>query len=967
MSREEPTPLNKRTQENLPIRQELAPRCIPTDEFEDALASPQQITGELFNLGEPLITLPIRLGPRNYRTTAMLDSGASNVFASAKIARRMPKTTQVKLKRMMVKLPNGQVMESTQGIRIPYRIGTFHSTITARVLDMQEYEFILGLSWLREWNPDIDWNKSTVTIQEQEGPRIQRHILRSHREIHELQMDEIGTETQFQPGSFSAIRRVFLRTKQAFLWLVRLVQTKDGLEVKLENLVADKDQKLTEIVMKYKDRFQGDETKLPPRREHDHAIPTGTAQPINLASFRLSQPQLQELQTQIDSLLARGLIRPSGSEWGCPVIFVPKPGGKWRMCMDYRALNKVTTKDTYPLPRIDECLDSFGGARYYTKLDLLSGYWQVRVKEDDIPKTAFNTRHGKFEFLVMPFGLTNAPATFQSMMNRILHKYLFKSVVVYLDDIVIYSRTKEEHYNHVQEVLQALQDNDLYAHPDKCTFGAKEIVFCGHRVSQGKIRPMQDKIEIIKNWPMPSNVHEVRQFLGLASYYRRFIKDFARTAISLFDLLKEMDPAARKKKFRPIQWNAQCSVAFIELKRKLTSKPVLIQVDNNKPFLIETDASDFAIGYACYQEDEQGVKHPVSFNGRKLQGAELNYPVHEKELLAIKEALRVYRHYIEGKRTVILTDHESLRYMETNKNPSKRMARWIEEFQGYDLDIRYRKGVEAVVPDALSRRPDFNTIPIEGQLQALQEQGLNPKEAQATLNLLSAQERDKKETRYLKILRKALEGEGIVGENQKKFTKRKTISKFWIDPDEGIRKKLFNFSDKESLNARRAASAPFIPAIHRQDFIKKMHNQYGHLAWPGLNGAVEPHGWWPGMAQDINEYCKFCPQCQITQPSRPDKKNETQFHRVSKVAPFEAWGIDLIRELPPSINGNRWIICAIDYATSWPVVQAVPSATAEVVAQFFYEKIYIEYGPPRILTSDNGPQFIGRVIAHLIQ
>jgi hypothetical protein len=896
----------------------------------------------------------------------MIDSGASNVFVAAKIARKMPKSTQVRLRRMLVKLPNGQVMESTRGIQVPYRIGTFHSTITARVLDMQDYQFILGLSWLKQWNPDIDWNKCTVTIQDL-ATRSRSHVLRSHREIHELQMDEIGTDAQFQLGSFSAIRRVFAREKQAFLYLIRVKYSQEEARFKVEALVENGDKELTKIVHTYRDRFQTDETMLPPRREHDHAIPTGTAPPINLAAYRLSPLQQEELQRQVESLLARGLIRPSGSEWGCPVIFVPKPGGKWRMCIDYRALNKVTTKDTYPLPRIDECIDSFGGAQYYTKLDLLSGYWQVRIKEEDIPKTAFNTRHGKYEFMVMPMGLTNAPATFQAMMNRILHPYLFRSVVVYLDDIVIYSKTKEEHYKHVREVLQVLQDHDLYAHPDKCTIGAKEITFCGHRISQGRIQPMQDKINIIKDWPMPTNVHEVRQFLGLASYYRKFIKNFARIALPLFDLLKEMDPVARKKKFRPIQWNAQCSIAFTELKRRLTSKPVLIQADNAKPFLVETDASDFAIGYACYQEDTQGVKHPVAFNGRKLQGAELNYPVHEKELLAIKEALRVYRHYIEGKRTVILTDHQSLRYMETNKNPSKRMARWIEEFQGHDLDIQYRKGVEAIVPDALSRRPDFHAIPVQGQLRALREQGLSPKQAQATLDLLSAQIRDKKETRYLNNLRKALVGEELPTEDQKEFTRRKTLSRFWLDPDEGIRKRLFNFSPKESLQARRAASAPFIPAIHRQDFVKRMHNQYGHLAWPGLNGAIEPHGWWPGMAKDINEHCKFCPQCQLTQPSRPNRKNETQFHRVSKVAPFESWGIDLIGELPLSINGNRWIICAIDYATSWPVVQAVPSATAEVVAQFIYEKIYIEYGPPRILTSDNGPQFIGRVLAHLLQ
>ena len=290
----------------------------------------------------------------------------------------------------------------------------------------------------------------------------------------------------------------------------------------------------------------------------------------------------------------------------------------------------------------------------------------------------------------MPFGLCNAPATFQRIMNNALRDFLGKFVIVYLDDIVIYSDSDSEHKQHLEQVFETLQKNDLFARPSKCIIGAPELEFCGHIVGQGLVRPTASKVQAIQDWPAPRNVHEVRQFLGLASYYRRYVSGFAKIAAPLSDLLVEADAELRKKKFRPIRWTPTAQHAFVALKKSLVSEPVLIQPDRSKRFRIETDASEWAIGCVLLQLGPDVKWHPVAFDGRKLNGAELNYPVHEKELLAIKYALRTWDEYIQnGTTTEVVTDHESLKYLIITKTPSKRLACWINEFAEYQLNIKY--------------------------------------------------------------------------------------------------------------------------------------------------------------------------------------------------------------------------------------------------------------------------------------
>jgi transposase InsO family protein len=905
----------------------------------------------------------------------LTDCGASHVYMAAKLSCHWPHL-ECTLPEKSVTLPDGSEMKSNKGITIPYKIGSFEATLTARVLDLKGYDVILGMDWLREHNPQINWFTGDTIIDQQVSSNSEvaprQHLLRPKNTISDLLYNDFAAYEEVERlAALNSIpieqaeRRMFKKDYPGVLWMIRPAQDDEKPPPESDpNLLAMSDldeldlskvpKELHATLRKHAVVFRRDLPEhLAQPRAFDHSIDTEDAKPINLPAYPLSHAVYDFQRKQIQELLDKGLIRTSASEWGSPVLFVPKPPDpkkpgetQWRMCVDYRALNSVTKKNTYPLPRIRECLDAFGNAQYFSKIDLTSGFWQLRVASEDVPKTAFNTRQGKFEFLVMPMGLTNAPATFQTMMNSILGDRLFQYVLVYLDDIVVFSDTLEDHVRHLDEVLQLLSSNELYAKPHKCKIGASEIEFCGHIISHGSSRPTRDKAEAIASWPVPKNVHEVRQFLGLVGFYRQYIPGHAKLFAPLQELLKELDASLRANKFRQISWTASCQVSFEKLKELIISQPCLSTWDESLPVLIETDASEWATGYVLYQEKDRKM-HPIAFGGRKLSGAELNYPVHEKELLAIKNALREWDHYINGKRTVILTDHKSLQYLTSSRNQSKRLARWVDEFQQYDLDIRYRKGSEAIVPDAISRRPDFIG---KGPANVAWIAALHGQSEDDFIDALLSRLHNKDATIPIRL-------HNVI---TPQFT-----CQFFLDADGSLRKKLQGFSDKNTDHLI-THTVPFIEKTFRYDLVKSIHNQYGHFGYPGLLGPLELKGWWPEIDKDVRQYALACKECQLAQRSKAKQRNETQFHRVRHRQPFEEWAIDLIGILPTTNNGNRWIITAIDYATCWPVAEALQDAEATTVADFIYRRIYADYGPPRILLSDNGKNFLSKVVSHFL-
>ncbi|KAI3828904.1 hypothetical protein L1987_03015 [Smallanthus sonchifolius] len=375
---------------------------------------------------------------------------------------------------------------------------------------------------------------------------------------------------------------------------------------------------------------------------------------------------MKELMVQLDELLDKGFIQPSISPWGAPVLFVKKKDGSMRMCIDYHELNKRTVKNKYPLPRIDDLFDQLQGASWFSKIDLRSGYHQLKVREEDIPKTAFHTRYEHFEFRVMSFGLTNAPAAFMDLMNRVCRPMLDRSVIVFIDDILIYSKNEGDHACHLKEVLEALKKEKLYAKFSKCAFWLREIV-------------------TVREWNIPKTPTEIRSFLGLAGYYRRFIQDFSKIALPLTKLTR------KEVKY---EWGLTQ-----ELKEKLTQAPVLALPEDNEDLVVYSDASGQGLGCVLMQRGRM-----IAHASRQLKIHEANYPTRDLELAAVVFALKIWRHYLYGVKFTIYSDHKSLKYFFEEKELNMRQMRWLELLKDYDCEIIYHPGKANVVADALSRK-----------------------------------------------------------------------------------------------------------------------------------------------------------------------------------------------------------------------------------------------------------------------
>ena len=440
---------------------------------------------------------------------------------------------------------------------------------------------------------------------------------------------------------------------------------------------------------------------VPPDRGHPHRIVLEpNHKPPNLPTYRMSPLELDELRRQLKDLHEHEFIRPSSSPYGAPVLFVSKKEGTMRMCSDYRGLNSLTRRDAYPLPRIDELLDRLTGAKVFTKLDLRSDFWQIPIAPEDIHKTAFKTRYGQFEYTVMPFGLTNAPTTFQALMNRVIQPYIDEFVVVYLDDILIYSRSHQEHGGHVRLVLDNLRKAKLYAKRSKCLFFKDEVEFCGFYVSAAGLHVGADKTRAVAAWPQPRSVKEVRGFLGFCNYYRRFLEGFSAVAAPLTELTKG---ALGTQKFR---WDSAQEAAFQALKHALTHAPILLNPDTTKPFILYTDASEQALGAVLLQDQGDGLK-PCAYESKKLKDAELNYTISEKEAYALVHACRKFRCYLHSKISfTVRTDNSPLLFLQTKPTLTGRQARWLGKLAQFKYTIEHKAG-KINMADGLSRRPDL--------------------------------------------------------------------------------------------------------------------------------------------------------------------------------------------------------------------------------------------------------------------
>ncbi|KAL4273089.1 hypothetical protein GQ457_13G021400 [Hibiscus cannabinus] len=602
---------------------------------------------------------------------ALVDSGSSHNFISWTLAKKLNLGLDRK-HQLKVVVADGNWMRTLgecKAVEWMVQGSWFRSDFL--VLPLKNCEVVLGVQWLSQLG-SIKWNFADLKMEFQHEGQA--------RELQGVQPDSLQLI-----GSKACTRmlKVNHSHRTAALWMI-----KAPLEMKLSVEVLPTD--LQELLQQFTVVFD-EPHGLPPIRGHAHKIDLVDEKAvIKVKPYRHSTPQKDEIERLVGEMLNSGIIRNSGSPFSSPVVLVKKKDGSWRMCVDYRRLNQATIKDSFPMPVIEELLDELGEATYFSKLDLRSGYHQIRMQESDIHKTAFRTHEGHYEFLVMPFGLTNAPATFQGLMNKVFKGQLRKYVLVFFDDILVYSNTWESHLIHLQEVLGILKTNQLFAKKSKCCFGAKEVDYLGYVISNGTIAMDEAKIKGILDWPAPTNVKELRGFLGLSGYYRRFVKGYGCIARALTNLLKKGN----------WQWGAEEQLAFDSLKMAVSSAPVLALPDYTQTFVVETDASDQGVGAVLVQKGR-----PIAFFSKGLGMRYMGLSVYEKEMMAALMAVKKWSTYLIGRHFIIKTDHQSLKFLAENQAITPFQQKWVVKMMGYDYEVQYRKGIHNTVADVLSRKP----------------------------------------------------------------------------------------------------------------------------------------------------------------------------------------------------------------------------------------------------------------------
>ncbi|XP_043725460.1 uncharacterized protein LOC122672017 [Telopea speciosissima] len=598
----------------------------------------------------------------------LVDGGSTHNFFQSRVARHLGLAIEAS-PRVGVLVGNGDRLSSEGEIKqLQVQLLNHTVTIDAYVLPLFGAELVLGVQWLASLGPVIFYYQNLTLEFVSDGMRI---ILK-------------GETPQSQPPlQYQHLRRIVDTGSYVAMFQLE-VQYAAAPSLQCDNPAL---QQLLESFASVFEIPHG----LPPHRVQDHAIPLQPGSlPVNVKPYCYPHFQKTEIERLVGSMLEDGIIRPSNSPFSSPVLLVKKKDGTWRFCVDYRALNSVTIKDRFPLPTVDELLDELHGAKIFSKLDLRSGYHQIRIQPDDIHKTAFRTHDGHFEFLVMPFGLTNAPATFQATMNDIFRPFLRRFVLVFFDDLLVYSTTWPDHLRHLTQVLELLHANSLFAKMSKCSFGQSSIEYLGHIVSDQGVTMDPSKVAAMLDWPVPQTLRALRGFLGLTGYYRRFIRHYAQIAAPLTDLLRSGG----------FKWNEAAQTAFKALQKAITTAPVLVLPDFTVPFTLETDASGVGVGAVLSQNG-----HPVAFYSKKL-GPKLQLAsAYVREMYAITEAVAKWRQYLLGRMFHIRTDQRSLKDLNDQVIQTPEQQRWLSKLLGYVFDISYKPGRDNVVADALSRSP----------------------------------------------------------------------------------------------------------------------------------------------------------------------------------------------------------------------------------------------------------------------
>ena len=894
---------------NRPRPQQLSATSLVTTEQPDACSH---------------LVLQARLDEPATTINIMIDSGATSNFIHQSLVDRLD-LPQIK-KDIPIPLEvidgtpisSGKITHHTKPLRIQFQ--GHQEDLVFNIIPLGKYDAILGKPWLRFHNPRINWEEDSIVF---DSPQCTKDCL--------VKIQDSTPKVELLQAACFATH---LEEKDT---LIAGTLSIDSASV--PDSATGAEVAIPKELLEFEDLFAEELAKLlPQHKPWDHEIPLlPDKKPPYGPIYSLSETELKSLREYIADNLEKGFIRPSSSPAGSPILFVKKKDGSLRLCVDYRGLNAITVKNRYALPLIPELLDRLEGAKYFSKLDLRGAYNLVRIKKGEEWKTAFRTRYGHYEYQVMPFGLTNAPATFQALLNDVLRPFLDIFVVVYLDDILIFSKTREAHTTHLRQVLTALRLHNLFVKLEKCSFYQAAVAFLGYIISDRGTSVDPDKVKSLAEWPIPSNTTEVMAFLGFANFYRRFIQSYSQIAEPLTKLLK------KEATTKPFQWNTHAEESFDSLRKALTTAPILRHFNANEPIIVETDASDMAIGGCLIQKDPEDQKeHPVAYYSRKLTSAEINYEVHDKELLAVVACLREWRVYTEGARhqVTVFSDHRNLTYFTTSKILNRRQARWSELLGSFDFVVIHRAGVLNTKADLLSRRSDYMAKSKESSEPLLQGRLIVAATDSETEDL-HLPTRIKQAQLQDSICKSILVE--IEGNEPAEYTKDYSVS------DDGI----LLFANKTFVPSNKALRLEILESLHDEPSA-------GHLGRTKTLDLVSRYYYWPGIRSSVEEYVATCQTC--SRNKKPRHKAHGLLQQIPLVErPWSSISLDFIVKLPQSRLYKMpmdSILVVVDCLTKMAhFVPCQESMDAEKLAQLFMREIFRLHGVPDSIISDRGTTF----------
>lgn len=682
-----------------------------------------------------------------------------------------------------------------------------------------------------------------------------------------------------------------------------------------------------QLIWQYRDRFN---QVLGNTALAEHRIDLTSDVTPKAHGYRIPEAHLKVVQAEIDKMLNLDIISPSQSPMSAPIVLVKKKDGTLRFCVDYRKLNAVTQKDVYPLPRIDDILSKLSGNVYFSTFDADSGFWQISIRATDRHKTAFTSPFGLFEFNRMPFGLCNAPATFQRLMDVVLAGLLWKNCLVYVDDIIVFGRTFDEHLENLSLVLDALRAANITLKASKCKLLCEEIQFLGHVVSATGVATDPEKVNKISSMPAPRNTHEIKVFTGLTGYYRKFIKDYASIAEPLNKLLR---------KEGEWHWADEQQSAFDELKKRLTEAPILAFPDFKLPFTLFTDASNHGIG-SVLSQFQNGKEVVICYYSRTLNTAERNYSTTERECLAIVDSVKNFRYYLIGRRFEVVVDHHSLRWLKTVSDNSQRLARWSLQLQEFDYDVTYRPGKQHSNSDALSRLTVGEVINMVSTMTDFRDEQMKDPMLRCYIEYLTM---------------KSLPADELLRQDVIKACRDMAV----ID---GL---LFRIWYPQGRRNSEPRSQLVVPLTLYAKVIEEHHDSSiaGHLGFFKTYERIRERYFWDHMLQDIATWVSTCEQC----IRRKRTKTIGLLKPMHSSIPFETIGMDILGPFSPTKNGNRYIIVIVDYFTKWVEAFALPDQSTLEIAKKLVEEVVCRHGAPRRILTDQGSNFSSALAQDIYQ